>query len=290
MSEPLAYLHGRFLPGSEARLPIDDRGFLLAATVTDRCRTFRQRLYRLEDHLVRFRQSCTLAQVPLELGDDEIRAIAQELLVHNVPLLNPAQELSLVLFATPGPGDGQPTLGMHTFPLPFARYRSLFTVGARLVVPSVLHIPPACIDRRIKHRSRLHWWLAARQAQACEPGAQPLLLDHRGHVTETDTSNFCVVSNGQVVSPPAESILGGISLLVMKELCQDLGIPFQERDLTLDECLAASEALVTSTPYCLAGVSRLEGQEIPWPGAILGKVLRAWSEQVGVDIAGQILE
>jgi branched-chain amino acid aminotransferase len=298
--EPLAFLNGRFLPHVQAQLPLHDAGFVFGATVTDLCRTFRHQLFRLPDHLARFRRSCQAAQVPQPVSDDELTAIARELVTHNTALLKPKQDLALVLFATPGPigyyagldggpGDGPPTLGMHTFPLPFPRYCHLFQAGGHLVIPSVQHVPPVCVDPRIKQRSRLHWWLAEREARQADPGASALLLDADGRVTETAAANFLVVRDGAVLTPSRSSVLGGISLQVIEELCGMLGIPFCEQPLTLADCLGAEEALLCSTSYCLAGVSRLNRVPLPWPGPVLEQLLSCWSAQVGLDIRAQIL-
>ena len=116
-----------------------------------------------------------------------------------------------------------------------------------------------------------------------------MLLDERGFVTETAAANFLIVRDGTVVSPPRTSILGGVSLLVVEELCRDLGVPFVERPLTLDECLGADEAWLASSPYCLAGVREIDGAALPWPGKLLQSFLSAWGERVGVDIRRQIL-
>jgi branched-subunit amino acid aminotransferase/4-amino-4-deoxychorismate lyase len=299
-AEPLAYLNGQFLPQSQARLPLHDAGFVLGATVTDLCRTFAHRPYRLPDHLARFRASCAAALVPQPLADADLTRLAEQLLAHNAPLIAPEEELALVLFATPGPvgyylgepggpGDGPPTIGLHTFPLPFARYRSLFQHGARLIIPPTRHVPASSVDPRIKQRSRLHWWLAERQARSIRPGTTALLLDDTGHVTETAASNFLLVQDGAVVSPPRSSILNGVSLLVVEELCRGLAIPFVERSIAPADCRRASEALLSSTPYCVAGVAEIDGQPIPWPGPVFRRLLDAWSGAVGVDIARQIL-
>ena len=195
-----------------------------------------------------------------------------------------------MLFRSPGgPGDGPPTLGMHTFPLPLERYARLFREGARLVVPATRHVPAVCVDPRLKQRSRLHWWLAEQEAHLVDPAASALLLDGNGCVTETAAANFLVVRGGVVLSPPRQGILGGISLQTVEELCGELGIPFAEQPLRLDDCLPADEALLASTPYCLAGVRRLQGTDVPWPGSVWQRLLRAWSERVGVDIRRQIL-
>jgi len=295
MSEPSAFFQGRFLPQSQAHLPWHDAGFVLGATVTDLCRTFGQRLYRWDEHACRFRASCNLARIDPGLDDAQISRVAHELIGRNAPLLAPSQELCLVLFATPGTigyyldepggaGDATPAFGMHTFPLPYARYRPLIERGADLVLPDVRCIPPSCIDPRIKQRSRLHWWLADREAQAIRPGAQALLRDEQGHVTETATANFLAMKAGVVISPPANTILGGVSLQVVRELCGRLGLRFEERPLTEPNCLAAEEAMLTSTPYCLAGVRGLNGKPMAFPGPIYQRLRDAWSAEMGTDI------
>src|SRR5438067_13497413 len=91
-----------------------------------------------------------------------------------------------------------------------------------------------------------------------------------------------------VVSPPRSSIIVGVSLRVVEELCAELRIPFAERPLTVAECQAADEALLTGTAFCVAGVRRLGGAALPWPGPVWRRLLAAWSERVGVDVEGQI--
>jgi branched-subunit amino acid aminotransferase/4-amino-4-deoxychorismate lyase len=300
MPGPIAYLNGRYLPQAELALPLHDAGFVFGATVTDQCRTFHHRLFRLSDHLARFRRSCDLACVPQPLADEVLTQIAGKLVKENTALLAQEQDLALIMIATPGgigyligqtgsAGEAPPTLAMHTFPLPFSRYRPLFEEGARLIIPKIQHIPAACIDPRIKQRSRLHWWLAELEAGQSNPGSSALLLDTDGHITETAAANFLLVRAGTVATPPRHTVLGGISLQVTEELCKDLGIPFEERPLSLNDCLNADEAMLSSTPYCLAGVSRIQDTPLPWPGPIFEKLLAGWNRLVGLDLRGQIL-
>jgi branched-subunit amino acid aminotransferase/4-amino-4-deoxychorismate lyase len=299
MSEPLAYLNGHFLPHSQATLPLHDAGFVMGATVSDLCRTFHHRLFRWPDHLARFRGGLQATGIRPDLSDEQITNLGHKLVELNAGLLNKNQDLALVVFVTPGPigyyagqpggvGGGPATFGMHTFPLPLERYRHFHEEGVHLVVPDTRHVPFECVDPHIKQRSRMHWWLAQRQAEAREAGSQPLLLDLAGNVTETASANSLIVRKGSVVSPLRKNILEGISLLVVQELCGELGIRFEEDNLTVTDCLAADEAFLSSTPYCLAPVSRLEGQPLPWPGPVFQRLLAAWSEKVHMDIRGQI--
>jgi branched-chain amino acid aminotransferase len=300
MSEALAYLHGRLVPQSQAGLALHDAGFVMGATVTDLCRTFQHRLYRWPDHLARFLASIRLAQIDCPLDDGAIAARADELVTHNAALLPGAHDLALVMFATPGPigyylgatggaGDGPATFGMHTFPLPLARYRPWIEHGASLIVSDVRQIPPGCIDPHIKMRSRLHWWLADREARRRQPGAIAVLLDEAGNLTETAAANLLLVRDGTVLSPRRESILDGISRRVVIEMCAQLEVPYDERNLSVTDLLSADEAWLTSTPYCLVGVSQVNGKRIPWPGAVYQRLVKAWSTLVGLEIHGQIM-
>jgi branched-subunit amino acid aminotransferase/4-amino-4-deoxychorismate lyase len=305
MSVPLAWLNGRFLPRDEAQLPIHDSGLVFGAAITDFCRTFRHQLFRWTDHLARFRHDCDHCFIPLTLDDTELTAIAHQLVAHNARLIEPEQELALISFSTPGaygfyagtPGqEGPPTLGLHTAVLPFDRYRSFFTEGVALAYggqhDAKRHdlVPP-----HVKHRNRLHWWRAERIVRnriAALPGPErriALVLDSSGCITDTAIGNVLVVRKGAVHSPGWVA-LEGISLRVVEETCEQLNIPFSKHEvLTLEDCYAASEVMLCGSAFCLAGVSWIEGRSIPWPGPITQRLLAAWSERVGVDIAGQFL-
>lgn len=298
MSEPIAFLNGEFVPQSQALIPFNDAGFIYGATVTDLCRTFRHRLFRWPVHLARFRRSCTLAHFDVSISDADITKCAEELITHNSRLNDANDDLALVLFATPGPvgfylgqsttAGERPTFGMHTFPLPFPRYRPWIEHGVALATPSVRAVPPACVDPHIKQRSRMHWWLADQAVQRTHPGAHALLLDLDGHVTETASSNFLIVKDGKVISPPREIVLDGVSQRVVSEICTNLGIDWTYRDISLTDCYEADEALLTCTSYCIAGVRSINEHEFPWPGAMLKRLVEAWSTDVGMDIHGQI--
>jgi branched-subunit amino acid aminotransferase/4-amino-4-deoxychorismate lyase len=299
-SEPQVYWNGRFLPQGEARLPLNDAGFVWGATVTDLCRTFRQQPYRLADHLQRFRQSCRLAAVPLAATDAELTAAATELVRCNGAFLGPHQELALVFLATPGPigyylgepggaGDGPPTLIVHTFPLPLGRYARWLREGARLVIPAVRHLPAVSVPPQAKVRSRLFWWRAEQEAHAADPAASALLLDPEGFLTETAAANHLLVRGGAVLTPRRERVLPGISLAVVEELCRDLGLPFAEADLRREDLATADEALLTCTSFCLAPVAAVDGRPLACPGPIFERLLAAWSDRVGVDVRAQIL-
>src|SRR5207249_4309552 len=112
-----------FLPAAELAIPLDDLGFRWGATVVDRARTYDGKLFRLADHVARFRRGCDLCHISQPVPDAEITTVADLLVHHNLPLV-PGGELVLVMFATPGNGGGNPTLCLHTAPFSLDRYRT----------------------------------------------------------------------------------------------------------------------------------------------------------------------
>jgi branched-subunit amino acid aminotransferase/4-amino-4-deoxychorismate lyase len=301
LPEPLVYLNGRPVPASEAHLPIYDAGIVLGATVTEQTRTFHQQLWRLDEHLDRLYRSLRYTRLDIGLTKDEVARISAELVAHNAGLIDPADELGLIHFVTPGeygtyaglsgrPARRGPTVCMHTFPLPFELWAKRMATGAHLVTPSVRHVPPQCYDPKVKYRSRLHFFLAEQEARLVDPEAMALLLDLQGNLTETNTGNLLLVSGDTLFSPTTANILPGISRGMVIELAAKLGLPFVARDLQVYDVLNADEAFLSSTPYCLMPVTRVnevavgDGKPGPW----YGRLLAAWSAAVGLDIAAQI--
>jgi len=291
------------VPASRAHLSIYDYGIVLGATITDFVRTFRGRPYRVEEHVRRFYDSCKYASLTPPIDALATIGVTEELVRRNLDATDGAAELGIIYFITPGEnrvyagsaGAGRPqkaTYCIHTFPLRFSMFGPLFTTGLHLLIPSTRHIPPECVDPKAKNRSRLHWWRAEQEAHLVDPNAVPLLLDLQGNLTETSGANFLLVRDGAVYSPMPRNILLGVSRHVVKELCGKLGIEFMERDLQVHDALTADEAFVTTTPYCMAPVTRINGVQIGdgRPGAIFNRILEAWSLEVGIDIRKQILE
>jgi len=303
MTEPIVYLNGQFLAASQAHLAIYDAGVVLGATVAEQTRTFHRRPWRLEEHLDRLLDSLRQTRLDAGLSKDQWIAISRKLLDHNAALLEEHEELGLIQFVTAGEyptyagASGAaartgPTICVHTFSLPFELWARRMQSGASLIVPRIRHVPPQCYDPSIKHRSRLHFFLADQEARAAEPEAVALLLDIDGYVTETSTANFFMVEKGAIVSPTLRNILPGMSRAMVIELAAQLGIPFMERDFTPQEAARADEAFLSSTPYCLMPATKINGGRIGngQPGPIYGRLLAAWSEAAGLDIARQIEE
>lgn len=302
MNEPVVYLNSGFVPASQAKLNIYDLGLVLGATLTEMTRTFQHRPYRAEDHVARLYRSLKYSGLTIPLSQQEMTAKTYELAERNCKLISSTQDLGIVHFVTPGEnllyagsagggGPLSPTICIHSFPLRFSMWRHLFHDGAHVVTPSIRHVPPQCVEPKMKNRSRLHWWLADRQTQAVDPRAVSLLLDLDGNVTECAGSNFVIVKDDMIITPTTRNILWGVSLQTVKELASTVGLGFIEKDFQPYDVVNADEAWLTTTPYCLAPCTRINNIPIGdgRPGPRFRRMLEAWSGRAGMDVEAQIL-
>jgi branched-subunit amino acid aminotransferase/4-amino-4-deoxychorismate lyase len=300
VAEPLAYLNGRLLRSSHAHIAVYDAGVVMGATVSEQTRTFGKKLFRLRDHLDRLFHSLHVAGLHIDLTIDDLTAISEELVAYNGRLIRDRDELGLIhfisagersVYAAPGvPTRAGPTICAHTYRLPFQQWAKKMRQGAHLITPTVRQMSPACWDPAMKCRSRMHYYLADKEAQAADPDAIALLLDLEGRVTETNAANFLMVQSGEILSPPREYILPGISRDTVIEMAKDIGIPFIERDVREDDFAQAEEAFLSSTGFCLMPVTRINRAAIGNgnPGAVYRRLIAEWSRKVGVDIVEQI--
>ena len=87
-SERVAYFNGRILPESQVLVPFRDRGFLYGDAVFDMTRTFGHRIFKLKEHIERFYRSLKYVQIDPGLTPDELKAISEEVVEQNLPLLD----------------------------------------------------------------------------------------------------------------------------------------------------------------------------------------------------------
>lgn len=297
MVEPLAYLNGRTLPASELAIPVWDAGFVQGVTIAEQMRTFGGKLFRVELHLERLANSLQIVEIELPVSMDELHLRALELAEHNHTFMADGDDLGLSLFITPGPygafappGASGPTIGMHTYPVPFGSFASKYEFGERLATTDIEQVPSSCWPPSLKCRSRMHYYLADRHARHVDPTARALLLDRDGFVTEASTANLVLYTrDAGFVSPPREKILPGVTIATFESLASQMKTPFTYRDVTIADVLRADEAFLCSTSPCLIPVATLNHQRIgaTVPGPMFHRAIEAWKQTVGIDIVGQ---
>lgn len=291
MTTLLAYANGNWIPESELSIAVNDVGFLLGATITERLRTFGGEVFRLAEHLARMRRSLEIVGLDAAPIVDELNAAIPLFVAKNAGRIAPEDDWSISAFATPGlGGGGRPTVCVHGGPLAFQQWAAAYDQGLAAFISDVRQVPDNCWPSELKCRSRMHYYLADSRAAKKRPGARAILLDQEGYVAESTTANILIYRPEEGLStPPDDHVLAGISLEVVHELAGKLGIPLLRRRISREELLAADEVMLASTSVCLLPVVECDGVKIGTgkPGANFRELLAAWGKTVGLDIAAQ---
>lgn len=238
----IVYLNGSYLPASDAKISLFDRGYLMADSVYEVSAVVNGKLIDNANHLQRLRRSMQEIQMNLELSDSAIIAIQEEIIARNN-----LQFGEVYLQVSRGAGirsflidpNLKPTLSlfpMHLNPL-------------ELSLQS-LHIQTQAdirwLRRDIKTTQLLAQSLGRTIAQ--QNGFNDVwFIDADGFITEGSAFNAYIVKDGVIITRAASyDILNGITRQMMLKLASEKNLRLEERAFTPEEAYSADEAFITS--------------------------------------------
>jgi D-alanine transaminase len=282
MSERQVYLDGQFVPLSEARVSVEDRGFLFGDGVYEVLRASAGRLYAEEAHWRRLESSCR--EVALPLPDEDLRARVRELLERNALS---AGEATVYLQLTRGaasprthhfpPAGTRPTLYLSASP--FTHPWEAREEGAR----AITHPDVRWSRCNIKSINLLPNTLAKQRAK--EAGALEAVLVRDGVLTEGASTSVLAVIDGAVCTHPnGPFILPGVTRDVVLALAREAGLPVHERPVRLEERERLTELFIASTTLDVVPVVTLDGLQVGAgrPGPVTRALQRAFYAAQGI--------
>ena len=279
-----AYMKGRYMPVTEAAIPVLDAAYRRSDVTYDVVGVRDGAFFRLDDHIRRFRASLTrLRMTPVET-DDDIRVILNRIVA--LSGLRNAYVSMECLRGAPPPGKTRHPSNCESYlcciAIPWVSVASdeMFRRGMHLIIPKVRRIPPDSFDPTVKN----FLWGDFTQSlfEAEDAGADyAVLLDAEGNVTEGAGFNVMCIVDGTVVSP-ARGALEGVTRASVFELCEELGIPTEIRDISADELRNADEIFTCTTAGGIMPASRIDGRILTndAPGPISSQLReRFWSRR-----------
>ncbi len=289
VKEPLIYLNGSICEFRDAQISPFDRGFLWGDGVYEITPCFGNELYRLKDHVDRLYRSLSYVRINPSLSPSDMITETMRLLSENKDRLAADSMHRVGHWVTRGPdGPSMKTsdAGPATVMIFFKRVDTETiakdqSTGIKLSVSSVRRNPPECIEPRAKVTSKINQILA--ELDVANQKALPLMLDLNGNVAENSSSNFFIVRNGTIWTPPDRNILEGVTRKVVFEICERLSIPLIERDFTMYDVAQAQEFFITSSAICAMPVCEVDGfkPKKPIPGPITKKLIEAFAAETG---------
>ena len=273
------YLNGQYMPVTEAKVSVLDRGFIFGDGVYEVIPVYSRRAFRIEEHMKRLQHSLDEIRLPNPHGLPEWVEILNELIARNEP-----EDQYLYLHITRGVARRD-----HAFPVPavpptvFAMSHPLTTPSAELIASGVSAITAQ--DNRwlrcdIKTISLLPNVLL-RQMAADADCSETVLIRDNEFLTEGSASNIFVVKNGTLLAPPKDHLmLPGITYDVILEIAAASDIPHEVRRIGVAELFDADELMLTSSTREVQAITRLDGRAIGkgCPGPMYRKISQYYQE------------
>ncbi len=284
MLDPTVYLNGEYLPLSEARIPVLDRGFIFGDGVYDVVPVYAGVPFGWPQHLARLRRSLAKVRITDPLDDAGWANVVTELIRRH-----PWQNQFVYFQVTRGVARRDHAFPKDTRPTVFAM-SSEYVAASPATIENGIEAITLADERWLKcdiKSTSLLGNVLARQA-AADAGALEAVQFRDGWLTEGSAANIWVVKDDKLLAPPRDNlILEGIRYGLLETLSTRTGIPFEVRRISRDEVLAADELLVTSATKEIYAITRLDGQPVAngKPGPIFRRLLDAYHAEVADVVA-----
>ncbi len=276
------YLNGEYLPETEAKVSIFDRGFLMADGVYEVTSVLGGKLVDFEGHAVRLNRSLSELGMNNPITKEELLEIHRELV-----RVNEVDEGGVYLqitrgapadrdFVFPDPEETPCTVVLFTQSKPGVTESAASKNGIR-----VISIEDLRWGRRdIKTVQLLYPSMGKMMAKAA--GCDDAWLVEEGFVTEGTSNNAYIVKDGKIITRGlSNDILHGITRAAVLRFADEAQMKVEERNFTIEEAQDADEAFITSATMFVNAVVEIDGAQVGdgKPGAVAKRLREIYLEE-----------
>jgi len=261
------WLNGEWLPETEAKVSVFDRGLTFAQSVYEVAPVIGGKLPSWPRNAARLANSLRMAAIA---DDTDWPPILAELISRN------GVDEGLVYIQVTAGNSGDRAF-LTPAPLPA-------TCIAFTQTMALIDDPRAERGLRVILRTDRRWGLRAAKStqllyailmkeEARAAGVDDCLLVENGHVTEATSMNAHIIdARGVLVSHPVDhGVLPGTTRIPLLEIAGEMGLAIEERPFTPGELFAAREALVSAAGTLVLPVVQVDGHWIGdgFPGPVM---------------------
>ncbi|VIO77156.1 D-alanine aminotransferase [Bradyrhizobium ivorense] len=260
--EKIAYVNGSYVPHSEAKVSVFDRGFLFADGIYEVAAVLEGKLIDNASHLARLERSVGEIQLKLPETLERIEEIQKELVRRN-NLVNGMVYLEVTRGADTGRDFAFPKADVKPTLIMFTSEKDIINAPSAKAGINVITVPDIRWERRDIKSVALLAQVLAKQA-AAEAGAGEAWMIEDGKVTEGGSSSAFIVTQDDVIvtRQNGNEILPGCTRKAVVKLAEERQLRIEERAFTVAEALAAKEAFTTSASVFVQGVVKIDGREV----------------------------
>jgi D-alanine transaminase len=276
----LAYVDGRIVPLGQASVSVEDRGLQFADAIYEVCAVLGGRLLDWPDHIIRLRRNLAALFIDFKMTDAALGLIARRLV-----RANGHADALLYIQISRGAAKrdhGFPEHARASLIMTVRRFDFAQRVGQQKTGIAVITVNDMRWRRVDLKTTGLLANVLAKQDARVAGAFEAWMVAPDGTVREGSSTNAWIVKDGRIITHPlSESILPGIARAALLRLARADRIAVNERPFSLDEALAADEALLTSTTAPLLPVVRIDGHAVGngKPGPMAARLAKlVWAE------------
>jgi D-alanine transaminase len=274
-------VNGEYLPETEAKISIFDRGFLFADGVYEVSAVVNGKLVDYPAHMERLARSLKELRMDWPCSRAELDAMHLEMIRRNA-----LHEGIIYMQVTRGAADRA-----FNFPKPapkstliaFTQTMALVSNPNAVTGVKVITTPDLRWARRDIKTVMLLAPVLGKQ-EAYEKGAHEAWMVEAGQVTEGTSSNAYIVRNGKVITRGlTNEILAGCTRRALFRLATEHGVEIIERSFTPAEAYEADEAFLTSASQFIMPIVEIDGHRIGGgqPGPVVRKLRELFLAEAG---------
>jgi len=281
------WFDGKFIPLSKANVPITTHAIHYGTSIFEGIRAYwnSENLYifRLEDHIKRFRQSGEFYSISLKFSNQKIMDAIIQLCKKN--------NMKRSCYIRPFYFVGQYGINLHVnenapthvaaFMFPFG---DLFDKnGISVGISSWRKFSDQSTPPLAKMGGNYLNSILATQECKRNGYDEAILLDLNANLSEAPGENIFIVKNNTLLTPPLESsALEGITRDSVMRIAKDLGYSTKEKTITRSEAYLADEIFLTGTAAEITPVISIDGKKVGSgkPGNITKEIVSAYLDIV----------
>lgn len=257
------YVNGEYLPETEAKVSIFDRGFLMADAVYEVTSVLGGKLIDFDGHAVRLERSLNELDMPHPISKDDLLEVHRELV-----RLNGIEEGMIYLqisrgapndrdFVFPDPEVTKPTIVLFTQNKLGLANSPMAQKGMK-----VISIEDVRWGRRdIKTVQLLYPSMGKMMAK--KAGCDDAWMVEDGFVTEGTSNNAYIIKGNKIITRAlSNDILHGITRAAVLRFAREAQMDVEERNFTISEAQDADEAFITSASTFVMPVVEIDGKAV----------------------------
>ncbi|RTQ50014.1 branched-chain amino acid transaminase [Hymenobacter gummosus] len=258
-SNTVAFVDGEFVAAEQASVGVYAQSLHYGYAVFEGLRAYHTpggtRIFKPQEHFERFHYSCQAIGLPLNYSVAELTEISYRLLEING--LSDAYIRPLAYAATPNMTLKCAAAGNLLVAVwDWGKY--LGDQSLRLTISPYERPNPKAVPIEAKVAGHYANSIIASSEAKGRGFDEALLLDMHGYVAEGPGANFFFERDGELFTPPAGSILRGITRNTIIDLAREAGIRVTEKFFRPEELRGATGAFMTGTAAEVVGVASVD--------------------------------